>query len=139
MKRLVLSRKARLTMPLLASDDKVFVFADASLVGCRGMTTVGKSLEVAKPVVYHSRVFNPAQSNYPTLEQELLTLVGLLKTYHHLFTGREFVLHTDSQAMTSIFSQKHFSPRQIRWVLFLSQFPNKIRYTGCDKCHCGLP
>ena len=70
MKRLVLSRKVRRPIPLLDSGDKVFVFADASLVGCGGMIVAGKSLESAKPVVYHSRVFNPAQSNYPTHEQE---------------------------------------------------------------------
>ena len=128
MKRLVLSRKVRRPMPLLDSGDKVFVFADASLVGCGGMIVAGKSLESAKPVVYHSRVFNPAQSNYPTHEQELLAVVDLLKTYHHLLAGREFILHTDSQAMTSIFSQKHLSPRQARWMLFLSQFAMKIEH-----------
>src|SRR5947207_13959901 len=42
--------------------------------------------------------------------------------------GREFTLLTDSQAMTSIFSQKHLSPRQARWMLFLGQFPMKIEH-----------
>jgi len=78
--------------------------------------------------LYHSHVFNPAQSNYPTHEQELLTVVDILKTYYHLMAGREFTLLTNSQAMTSIFSQKHLSPRQSRWMLFLGQFPMKIEH-----------
>jgi RNase H-like domain found in reverse transcriptase len=128
MKKLVLSRRVRKPMPLISSPDKVFVYADASLVGCGGMIAAGESLETAKPVLYHSRVFNPAQSNYPTHEQELLAVVDILKTYYHLMAGREFTLLTDSQAMTSIFSQKHLSPRQARWMLFLGQFPMKIEH-----------
>ena len=128
MKKLVLSRRVRRPMPLISSPDKVFVYADASLVGCGGMIAAGESLETAKPVLYHSRVFNPAQSNYPTHEQELLAVIDILKTYYHLMAGREFTLLTDSQAMTSIFSQKHLSPRQARWMLFLGQFPMKIEH-----------
>ena len=115
-------------MPLISSPDKVFVYADASLVGCGGMIAAGESLETAKPVLYHSRVFNPAQSNYPTHEQELLAVVDILKTYYHLMAGREFTLLTDSQAMTAIASQKHLSPRQARWMLFLGQFPMTIEH-----------
>jgi hypothetical protein len=128
MKKLVSSRKVRWPMPLISSNDKVFVFTDALLVGSGGMIAAGETLETAKPVLYHSRVFNPAQSNYPTHEQELLAVVDILKTYYHLMAGREFTLLTDSQAMTSIFSQKHLSPRQARWMLFLGQFPMKIEH-----------
>ena len=128
MKKLVLSRRVRRPMPLISDSDKVFVYTDASLVGCGGMIAAGESLETAKPVLYHSRVFNPAQSNYPTHEQELLAVVDLLKTYYHLLAGRDFTLLTDSQAMTSFFSQKHLSPRQSCWLSFLSQFHMKIEH-----------
>ena len=60
MKKLVLSRKIRRPMSLISSKDKVFVFADASLVGCGGMIAAGETLKTAKPMLYHSRVFNPA-------------------------------------------------------------------------------
>jgi hypothetical protein len=48
------------TSDAFTSKDKVFVFADASLVNCGGMIAPGKSLESAKSVVYHSRAVNPA-------------------------------------------------------------------------------
>ena len=38
------------------------------------------------------------------------------------------MLLTDSQVMISIFSQKHLSPCQSRWMLFLGQFPIKIEH-----------
>jgi RNase H-like domain found in reverse transcriptase len=111
MKKLVLNRRVRNHMPLISSPDKVFVYVDASLVGCGGMIAARESLETAKLVLYLSPVFDPAQSNYPTHEQEPLAVVDILKTYYHLMAGREFTLLADPQAMTSIFSQKHLSPR----------------------------
>jgi hypothetical protein len=69
------------------------------LCGCvvgwlRGIIAAGETLEAAKPVL---RVFNPAQSSYPTHEQELLAVVDILKTSYHLMAGREFTLLTDSE------------------------------------------
>jgi hypothetical protein len=128
MKRLVLSRRMRRPMSLISGPDKAFVDADASLEGCGRMIAAGKSLETAKPILYHPRVFNPAHSNYSTHEQELLAVADILNTYYHLMADCEFTLLTDSQAMTSIFSQKHLSPRQSRWMLVLGQFPMKIEH-----------
>jgi hypothetical protein len=59
------------------------VVSDASLVGDGGWICQGETLETARPAVYHSHVFNPAQSNYPVHEQELLALQDLIKSYEH--------------------------------------------------------
>jgi hypothetical protein len=48
--------------------------------------------------------------------------------YYHLMPGREFILLIDLQIMMSIFSRKHLSPRQSRWMLFLDQFLMKVEY-----------
>jgi hypothetical protein len=65
-----------------------FVFvSDASLVGGGGWICQGETLERARPAVYHSRVFNPAQSNYPVHEEELLTLQDLVKSCEHWLIG----------------------------------------------------
>lgn len=62
----------------------IYVVTDASLVGSGGYIAQGETLEIAKPAVHHSRVFNPAQTNYPVHEQHLaledtssLTNIGL--------------------------------------------------------------
>ena len=129
MKKLVMSRKVRRPMPLISNPGQSICLRRCFIGRLRWNDCRRRSsLETAKPVLFHSRVFNPAQSNYPTHEQELLAVVDLLKTYYHLMAGREFTLLTDSQAMTAIFSQKHLSPRQARWMLFLGQFPMKIEH-----------
>ena len=88
----------------------------------------GETYEDSKPVVYHSRVMTPAQSNYPVHEQELLAVVDMLDTYYHLLAGRKFTLMTDSQPMVSLMSQKHLSLRQSRWIVFLNQFQMDIQH-----------
>src|SRR5437667_3893024 len=72
--------------------------SDASLSGIGGYLCQGETLETLKPSVYHSRVFNSAQRNYPMHEQELLTVEDLVKSNERLLIGRPFVLVTDSQA-----------------------------------------
>jgi hypothetical protein len=54
------------------------VVLDASLVGGGGWICQRETLETARPAVCHSLVFNPAQSNYPVHEQELLALQDLI-------------------------------------------------------------
>ena len=104
------------------SEKRIFVVSDSSLSGGGGYICQGKTLETARPAVYHSRVFTPAQTNYPVHEQELLALVDLVKSYEHWLLGRPFTAVTDSQAMLSLMKQKHLSPRQWRAMTYLSKF-----------------
>ena len=106
----------------------IYVVTDASLVGSGGYIAQGKTLETAKPAVYHSRVFNPAQTNYPVHEQELLALEDTIKSYEHWLIGRPFTAVTDSQAMLSLMKQKHLSPRQWRSVTYLSKFDITFKF-----------
>ena len=94
----------------------IWVNSDASLVGGGGYIAQGITIESARPAVYHSRIFNPAQTNYPVHEQELLALEDVIKSYEHWLIGRPFTAVTDSQAMLSLLKQKHLSPRQWRTV-----------------------
>jgi hypothetical protein len=98
------------------------VVSDASLVGGGGWICQGETIETARPAVYHSRVFNPAQSNYPVHEQELLALQDLIESYEHWLIGRPFIAVTDSQPMLALLKQKYLSHRQMRTVLYLSKF-----------------
>jgi hypothetical protein len=109
-------------------EKRIFVVSDASLSGGGGYICQGESLESAKPAVYHSRVFTPAQTNYPVHEQELLALVDIVKSYEHWLLGRPFTAVTDSQAMLSLMKQKHLSPRQWRAMTYLSTFDMKFEF-----------
>lgn len=107
---------------------RIFVVSDSSLSGGGGYICRGESLDKARPAVYHSRVFTPAQTNYPVHEQELLALVDLIKSYEHWLLGRPFTAVTDSQAMLSLMKQKFLSPRQWRAMTYLSKFDMTFKF-----------
>ena len=96
------------------------VVSDASLVGGAGWICQGETLETIRPAIYHSCVFNSAQSNYP--EQELLFLQDLIKSYEHWLIGRPFRAVIDSEPMLALLKQKYLSHRQMRTVLYLTKF-----------------
>src|SRR5579871_5419934 len=122
MKQIVGGSEVLVPLDLRDGAEPIRVVSDASLVGIGRYICQGTSLEMARPAVYHSRVFTPTQTNYPVHEQELLALEDLIKSYEHWLIGRPFIAVTDSQAMLSLLKQKHLSPRQWRSVTYLSKF-----------------
>lgn len=121
-KEIVGGHEVLVPLNLSADAPPIRVVSDGSLVGIGGYIWQGETLETSKPAVYHSRVFTPAQSNYPVYEQELIALEDLIKSYEHWLIGRPFTAVTDSQAMPSLLKQKRLSPRQWRSVIYLSKF-----------------
>src|SRR5579871_3642567 len=128
MKALIGGSEVLTPLDLSEKGAPIFVVSDASLSGGGGYICQGETLETAKPAVYHSRVFTPAQMNYPVHEQELLALENIMKSYEHWLLGRPFTAVTDSQAMLSLLKQKHLSPRQWRSVTYLSKFDLKFQF-----------
>ena len=70
-----------------STSDPIFLIWDASVLGTGAMIGQGKSWDTCHPAVFHSRKFTPAQTNYPTHEQELLAVTDALRTYGHLLVG----------------------------------------------------
>src|SRR5205814_10361721 len=122
MKQIVAGSEVLVPLDFGEGAEPIRVVTDASLVGMGGYICQGNTLETSRPAVYHSRVFNPAQTNYPVHEQELLALEDTIRSYEHWLIGRPFIAVTDSQAMLSLMKQKHLSPRQWRTVTYLSKF-----------------
>ncbi|GAA5885162.1 hypothetical protein JCM1840_005946, partial [Sporobolomyces johnsonii] len=56
---------------LEAGVEKLFIFSDASILGCGSWIGQGPTREQARPFRYHSAKFNNAQRNYHTTDQEL--------------------------------------------------------------------
>ena len=50
-----------------------------------------------KPLTCYSSKVNGAQHRYTTREQELLSIVEMLKKYHNILLGQKIVIHTDHQ------------------------------------------
>ncbi|GAA5882479.1 hypothetical protein JCM8547_006320, partial [Rhodosporidiobolus lusitaniae] len=74
-KSLVPSKLSPLDLSKLESrEEQLFLFTDASKVGCGGWIGQGTCVENARPFRFHSSKFNSAQVNYTTTDQELLAV-----------------------------------------------------------------
>jgi hypothetical protein len=82
-----------------------------------------------KVVAYHSHKFSPAESRYPTHDQEALAVVYALKEWRCYLEGAKHVVClSDHQPLVHLMSQANLSRRQSRWIEFLSRFNFDIVY-----------
>ncbi|KAL0313444.1 UNVERIFIED_CONTAM: Retrovirus-related Pol polyprotein from transposon.6 [Sesamum radiatum] len=119
--------KEKLThAPLLALPDfgKTFeIECDASGIGIGGVLMQG-----GRPVAYFSEKLSGPTLNYPTYDKELYALVRVLETWQHYLWSKEFVIHSDHEALKYIKSQSKLSRRHAKWVEFIESFPYVIKH-----------
>ncbi|XP_052181891.1 uncharacterized protein LOC127794684 [Diospyros lotus] len=77
-------------------------------------------------IYYASRTLDNAQSNYSTIEKELLTVVFALEKFCSYLNGTKVIIYSDHAALKYLFS-KEAKPRLIRWILLLQEFDLEIR------------
>ena len=78
-----------------------------------------------QPLAFYSRKLNQAQLNYSTIEQELLSIVEILREFRNILLGHNIVIHTDHKNLS--FSN-FTSARVLRWRLMIEEFGPKIQY-----------
>lgn len=79
-----------------------------------------------KPIQYFSKLLNPAQTRYSTIEKELLAIILSVENFRHYLTGREFVIVTDHQPLVFLFHAKDCNARLHRWKYTLMGFQFKV-------------
>ena len=57
-----------------------------------------------KPIAYASRTLTAAEKNYSQLEKEVLAVVYAVGKFHNYLYGRQFVIESDHQPLSYIFS-----------------------------------
>jgi hypothetical protein len=88
-----------------------------------------------KPIVFYSRKLNSAQQKYTTGEQELLSIVEMLKEFHNILLGQRIVIHTDHK---NILYRKLSSDGIIRWRLLLEEYGPEKKYETTILCPISL-
>ena len=112
--------------PVLAlpNFDKMFeIECDASGIGIGAVLSQEK-----RPIAYFSEKLSGATLNYPVYDKEMYALIRALETWQHYLLPKEFVIHTDHEALKHITGQHKLNKRHAKWVEFLESFPYVIRY-----------
>lgn len=80
------------------------------------------------PISYASRTLNEHETNYSTIEKELLAIVWATKYFRPYLYGRKFTIVTDHKPLQWLFSLKEPNSKLVRWRLRLEEFDYDICY-----------
>ncbi|KAK8669782.1 hypothetical protein V6N13_104551 [Hibiscus sabdariffa] len=125
-KSFVLIKDCLTNAPLLSLPDfnKTFeIECDASGIGIGAVL-----MQDGRPIAYFSEKLSGATLNYPTYDKEMYALIRALETWQHYLWTKEFVIHTDHEALKHLKGQNKLNKRHAKWVEFLETFPYVIKY-----------
>lgn len=122
-------RNALLSPPVLQYPD----FSDANefqlQTDASGYAIAGVlSNKNGRPVAYTSRGLNKAETNYPTIEKELLAIVWSIKYFRPYLLGKHFKVITDHKPLVYLFSMKDPSSRLTKFRLQLEEYNFTVEY-----------
>ncbi len=109
-------------------DEPIWVICDASKSGIGAMYGQGPTWDTCKPAGFMSRKFTTAQHNYAVHELETLAILEALIKWEDKLMGYKIHIITDHKALEFFKSQNSLSPRQRRWLDYLSRFSFDITY-----------
>lgn len=82
-----------------------------------------------EPLGFYSKRLTPTQTKYSAFDRELLGIYLSLRHFRYFVEGREFCFFTDHKPLTFALSSKsERSPRNARYLDYISQFTSDIRY-----------
>ena len=112
--------------PVLRTYDpnlKCILITDASssheAIGAVLMQDDGKG---PRPIEYYSRKMSPAETRYPTREQELLAIKDALEHWRHYLLAARFDIYSDHESLKYLQTQKDLKGKMLRWLDFMQQF-----------------
>lgn len=108
-------------------DDEYVVHTDASGKGIGGVLNVKRGEDIL-PVAFYSRQLRGAELRYSATELEALAVVRTVQHFLPYLYGREFVVVTDHQALTSLMSSKTLNRRLHGFAMKLMEFNLHIVY-----------
>nr|GEW18183.1 hypothetical protein [Tanacetum cinerariifolium] len=79
-----------------------------------------------RPIHYASKTMNEAESNYTTMEKEVLAVVYAFKIFRSYLIMNKSIVYTDHFAFKYLFAKKDAKARLLRWILLLQEFDFKV-------------
>ena len=110
-------------------DAELCVCVDASDYGIGGVLQQVYKGQV-QPLAFYSQKLTKAQQNYSTYDRELLAIYKCIQYFRNQVEGRSVVIYTDHKPLTFMFTKSYQkgTPRQLRYIDFVSQFTTDIRH-----------
>ncbi|KIY68288.1 hypothetical protein CYLTODRAFT_443477 [Cylindrobasidium torrendii FP15055 ss-10] len=120
------------TSPLLEigrnGHNGIWLICDASQTGVGAMLGQGPSWNTCRPAGFMSKKFSSAQHHYAVHERETLAILEALVKWEDKLGGTTLHVVTDHKALEFFHSQKNLTPRQWRWMEYMSRFDFDITY-----------
>ncbi|GJU24235.1 RNA-directed DNA polymerase [Tanacetum coccineum] len=108
----------------LSCFDEVFeVECDVSVVGIRAVLS-----QLGRPIANFSEKLNDTKRRYTTYDKEFYAIVRALDHWQHYLISKEFILHSDHEALKYIQGQHKLQPRHAKWVEYLQAFTFTIKH-----------
>ncbi|GKB42957.1 transposon ty3-I gag-pol polyprotein [Tanacetum coccineum] len=121
---LVPKKNGEWRMCMRALFQEVFeVECDASGVGIGAVLS-----QLNRPIAYFSEKLNDAKRRYTTYDKEFYAIIRALEHWQHYLISKEFILHSDHEALKYIQGQHKLQPRHAKWVEFLQSFNFTIKH-----------
>nr|GEX85096.1 reverse transcriptase domain-containing protein [Tanacetum cinerariifolium] len=79
-----------------------------------------------RPIHYASKTMTDAETNYTTMEKEMLAVVYAFEKFWSYLIINKSIVHTDHSALKYLFAKKDAKERLLRWVLLLQEFDFKV-------------
>nr|GEV46928.1 reverse transcriptase domain-containing protein [Tanacetum cinerariifolium] len=79
-----------------------------------------------RPIHYASKTMTKAESNYTTIEKEMLAVVYAFEKFRSYLILNKSIVYMDHSAFKYLFAKKDSKARLLRWVLLLQEFTFKV-------------
>ena len=74
------------------------------------------------PVAYFSKKLNPAESNYPIHDKEMLIIIRCIRKWRTELVGQHFEVWSDHRNLAYFRKKQHLGEKQMRWAYELNDF-----------------
>jgi hypothetical protein len=85
-------------------------------------------MQGGKVAAYASRKLMKHETNYPTHDLELASVVHALKTWRHYLMGKRCEVFSDHKSLKYIFTQNDLNMRQRRWLELIKDYNLSLQY-----------
>nr|GEY56173.1 reverse transcriptase domain-containing protein [Tanacetum cinerariifolium] len=79
-----------------------------------------------RPIHYASKTMTEAESNYTTIEKEMLAVVYAFEKFRSYLIMNKSIVYTNHSALKYLFAKKDAKARLLRWILLLQEFEFRV-------------